>query len=184
MAPRNEIDEDMVDGDDGSVVQAARALPEPKKPTREEVARHNINHLPYRNWCPHCVSCRRSNAAHPSKSSAERTLPLFVSDYCFVRKADESLVTVLVGKLYPSRSAFASVCDAKGPDDSVTDRLAAFFRETGHSHIVYKNDQEPAREGLKDGSNCRRLAENLSSRLGGATADSGTLRLSCCQVFG
>ena len=144
VAPRHEIDEDMVDGDDGSVVQAARALPEPKKPTREEVARHNINHLPYRNWCPHCVSCRRSNAAHPSKSSAERTLPLFVSDYCFVRKADESLVTILVGKLYPSRSVFASVCDTKGPDDSVTDRLASFFREAGHSHIIYKNDQEPA----------------------------------------
>ena len=90
------------------------------------------------------MSCRRSNAAHPSKSSAEQTLPLCVNDYCFVRKADESLVTILVGKLYPSRSVFASVCDTKGPDDSVTDRLASFFRETGHSHIIYKNDQEPA----------------------------------------
>ena len=26
----------------------------------------------------------------------------------------------------------------------MTDRLASFFRETGHSHIIYKNDQEPA----------------------------------------
>ena len=50
VAPRNEVDEDTVDGDDGSVVQVARALPETKKPTREEAARHNINHLPYRNW--------------------------------------------------------------------------------------------------------------------------------------
>ena len=26
----------------------------------------------------------------------------------------------------------------------MTDRLATFFRETGHSHIVYKSDEEPA----------------------------------------
>ena len=143
QAPRHE-DDDVVDADDGSVVQVARALPEPKTPSREEVARHNINHLPYRNWCPHCVSCRRANAAHSTKTSDNRTLPVFVCDYCFVRKPDETLVTVLVGRLYPSRAVFAAVCDSKGPDDPVTDRLATFFRETGHSHIIYKSDQEPS----------------------------------------
>ena len=143
QAPKSDI-EDVVDADDGSAIQVARVLPEPKKPTREEVARHNLTHLPYRSWCPHCLACRRNNAAHHKSSSEERSLPLFVSDYCFVRKPDEKLVTILVGRLYPSRAVFAAVCDAKGPDDPVTDRLATFFRETGHSHIVYKSDQEPA----------------------------------------
>ena len=59
-----------------------------------------------------------------------RTLPVFVSDYCFVRKSDdEDLLTGLVGRLYPSRAVFASACAVKGPEDNVIHRLADFFQE-------------------------------------------------------
>ena len=51
---------------------------------------------------------------------------------------------MLVGKLYPSHSYFASVVDVKGPDDKVTGRLADFFKSSGISTLVYKSDQEPA----------------------------------------
>ena len=138
-------DGDMVDADEGVAYQKARTIPEPRRPTREEVARHNLTHLPYCSWCPHCVACRRSNVPHRQLTASDgRTLPIFVADYAFMRKPNEDLVTMLVGRLYPSRMVFATVCDVKGPDDSATDRLATFFRETGYSHIVYKSDQEPA----------------------------------------
>ena len=61
-----------------------------------------------------------------------------------MRKPDEDLLTGLAGKLYPSHSFFASVCDVKGPEDSVTDRLAEFLKDSGVTKLVYKSDQEPA----------------------------------------
>ena len=128
---------------DGEVVREAHGVPAPKQPTREQVARHNINHLPYRSWCPHCVAARRPNASHKTnKSAAGRAVPLFCADYAFIRKLEVNLSTVLVGKLYPSQAVFASVCDRKGPDDPVVDRLADFLRSSGIRHLVYKSDQE------------------------------------------
>ena len=147
MPARNGVaDVDEVDADSGMATQKApRVIAEPRQPTREEVARHNLNHLPYRSWCPHCVACRRPNNAHyASLSSEERSLPVFVSDYAFVRQNGEQLVTILVGRLYPSRAIFATVCDVKGPEDASISRLADFFKESGVTKVVYKNDQEPA----------------------------------------
>ena len=136
----------MIDADDGSGTRLARGIPEPRQPSKEQVARHNLTHLPYASWCPHCVACRRPNSSHRSSplSRAERSVPVFVSDYCFIRKPDEDLLTGLVGRLYPRRAIFSSICDVKGPDDSVVDRLAEFFKNSGITKLVYKSDQEPA----------------------------------------
>ena len=143
---RSVDDADEVDADTGTATQKPpRVIPEPKQPSREEVARHNLTHLPYRSWCPHCVACRRSNNAHrTTHSSEDRSLPIFVSDYAFVRQPGEALVTILVGRLYPSRAVFATVCDVKGPEDASINRLSDFFKESGITKVVYKNDQEPA----------------------------------------
>ena len=111
----------------------------------EQVEKHRVTHLPYRSWCPHCLAARRPNSRHLSSTSQSgRTVHIFVADYCFTRKPEEELLTGLVGKLYPNHAIFASICDAKGPDDSVVDRLAEFFRNTGIPKLVYKQDQEPA----------------------------------------
>ena len=71
-------------------------------------------------------------------------MPVFVADYCFTRKPEETLLTGLVGKLYPSHAFFASICDVKGSDDSVVGRLAGFCQNTGITRLVSKQDQEPA----------------------------------------
>ena len=137
--------EDKVEADDGNAFREPRGSPAPRQPTPAEVARHNLTHLPYRNWCPHCVACRRANAPHRSSpSKGDRSLPLFVADYAFIRKPNEDVVTMLVGRLYPSRAVFASVCDVKGPTDHTTNRLTEFLNESGISQLVYKSDQEPA----------------------------------------
>ena len=39
---------------------------------------------------------------------------------------------------------FASGCDAKGPEDSVTLRLVDVLKSSGINKMVYKSDQEPA----------------------------------------
>mgnify|MGYP003340766714 CR=1 FL=1 len=135
----------MIDAEDGDITLLAKRQPAPKSPSREEVGRHNLTHLPYRSWCPHCVAARRPNTAHrTSKKRDGRNLPLFVADYFFVRKPDEDLLTGLAGKLYPSGNFFASVCDVKGPEDPVTERIAEFLKSSGVSKLVYKADQETA----------------------------------------
>lgn len=53
-------------------------------------------------------------------------------------------VLVLVGKSYPSQAVFASACDAKGPEEPVTLRLADFIKASGVHKLVYKSNQEPA----------------------------------------
>ena len=134
---------DVVDSDGDDVVQPATPLPAPRTPTRREVEVHNLTHLPYRNWCPHCVAARRANAQHRRSSGpSQRAIPLIVADYCFIRdNEDQDNATVLVAKIIPSNVIMATVCDTKGPDENVVARLAQFLKETGHTHMTYKSDQ-------------------------------------------
>ena len=41
-----------------------KKLVDPKLPSREEVEAHEMTHLPYRNWCRHCVMGRGVEAPH------------------------------------------------------------------------------------------------------------------------
>ena len=134
----------MIDADDGSGTRRARGIPEPRQPSKEEVARQPYP-LAIRFLVP---PLRRMQATKLfsqifSFVKGRTTVPAFVSDYCFIRKPDEDLLSGLVGRLYPSRAIFSSICDVKGPDDSVVDRLAEFFKNSCITKMVYKSDQEP-----------------------------------------
>ena len=146
-ASRTADDDDVMDADEGTVVQKPRGLPAPPEPTVAEVAQHNLTHFPYRSWCPHCLACRRPNAHHRrSSSSSTRKVPLFCADYCFVKDSqDTEMATVLAGRLYPSMAVVATVCDAKGTEDEkAIRRLTQFIKESQYPQIVYKSDQERA----------------------------------------
>ena len=59
VAPRpekigDEEEEEKSEGYDEEAVQPKRAKVE-GMPSEEEVQDHNIAHLPFRSWCPHCV---------------------------------------------------------------------------------------------------------------------------------
>lgn len=150
-------DDDEVQDDEGNSFQVPRGIPEPKPPSVEAQRRHNLTHWPYASWCPHCIMGRRNNTPHfQSRGGAERSLPLLVLDYCFIRNAaDQDLVTLLVGKLYPFRRTFACVIDLKGKDAYAVARLSDFIRGSGLTKFVYKSDQEvsvraAAEEAVKD----------------------------------
>ena len=61
--------DDTIDLDDDVVIQNAKPLPQPKVPTQAQIDAHNVTHLPYRSWCPHCVAARRPNSHNRSSSS-------------------------------------------------------------------------------------------------------------------
>ena len=143
---------------DDTSSQVPVGMPEPDQPTRAEKARHDLTHITYRSWCPHCVAGRRPSDQHRSQPRSTRNVPIFCSDFAFLRDAqDEDLAPVLVGRLYPSRALFATVCDAKSHDDAATRRLANFLKESGVSRLVYKSDQE---------SSLKLMVENALARIG------------------
>ena len=70
----------------------------PVKPSREEVETHNLTHLPYRNWCRHCVRGRGKEAAHAAGKGEIGDHPEFHFDWCFPGEEEAGKnLTVLVG---------------------------------------------------------------------------------------
>ena len=95
--------DEVLDAEDGTSTVIARGHAAPGSPGKDEVERHNLTHLPYRSWCPHCVAARRPNTDHrSSKVRDRRHIPRVCADYLFARKPDEVILTGLAGKLYPS----------------------------------------------------------------------------------
>ncbi len=58
-------------------------LRSPMKPSAEDIAAHNLTHLPYRNWCPVCVAAKAREDAHPRSSGQgeDGGVPIISMDY-------------------------------------------------------------------------------------------------------
>ena len=50
---------------------APQIVRDPRKPTKFEVERHNLTHLPFRDWRPHCVRGKFNNSPHKAKVEKE-----------------------------------------------------------------------------------------------------------------
>ena len=87
----------------GPWARQVQPLPSPQEPAPAERERHCVSgHIKYASWCPICVSCRRPNDHHRLVLDQERSLPLMVGDYAFVRNSgDDALIPVLIIRLYP-----------------------------------------------------------------------------------
>jgi hypothetical protein len=57
-----ELDEEGLGPEGGS--RRTQKMTEPHRPSSEEVAEHEMTHLPYRNWCRHCVIGRGLEMPH------------------------------------------------------------------------------------------------------------------------
>ena len=143
---------EVVQDDEGDAFQIPLCLPCPKAPSKEMVRRHNAVHWPYAPWCEWCVSTRRNSDPHfQNKEGSNRSIPLLVMDYCFLKTIDEDETQkTLVGKLYPPRKSVAFVVDYKGTDAYAISRLTEFIKESGLHKFVYKCDQESSIRALMD----------------------------------
>ena len=68
------------EGEEGREVVAA---PAPRIMSRLEREQHELTHIPYRTWCPHCVRMRGRNTAHRQNVKREnhgyQGYPLIIS---------------------------------------------------------------------------------------------------------
>ncbi|CAE7224518.1 GIP [Symbiodinium sp. CCMP2592] len=63
-------------------------LAPPQEPTEEERAYHNLTHLPYQPWCPHCVAMKAREDNHKKglskpSSSTDSAKPVISFDFCY-----------------------------------------------------------------------------------------------------
>ena len=52
---RERESENLEENLDGDEAVQPKTKPPPAKPSAEEVEKHMVTHLPFRDWCPHCV---------------------------------------------------------------------------------------------------------------------------------
>ena len=56
------------------------------RPNKEEVELHDITHLPYRSWCPHCVKGKAKIRHHRKKKKSHRSeVPVISMDYMWLK---------------------------------------------------------------------------------------------------
>ena len=60
-------------------------LRDPGAPTSKEIEEHNATHLPFRSWCPYCVTGKAQDRPHRMRKEAqmEKSVPEIVFAYGF-----------------------------------------------------------------------------------------------------
>ena len=119
---------------------------DPKEPTPQERAEHDLTHLPFRSWCRHCIrgrgreeDCRRSERAPD--------LPEIHIDFMFMgEEGGKGTIAMLVARERGSRAVMCCVAPRKSSGEFLARRIMAFMREVGCEleAMTMKSDNEPA----------------------------------------
>jgi len=121
---------------------------DPKLPSSEEVRQHNLTHMPYRNWCPHCVRGRGKEMDHKKKKDTnEQDIPEYHLDYCFPGDEEGEKLTILVVIEKETKMKKAVVVPSKGSTGRYAAKMVLeLIAECGDKDrpILLKSDQEPA----------------------------------------
>ena len=82
-------DSELTDVEDVFVTEEAETLKRvyfDMRPTQEEVNAHNVSHLPYRSWCPHCVRGKARRRSHRKRGRSQRDgIPVISLDYMWLK---------------------------------------------------------------------------------------------------
>ncbi|CAE7293225.1 GIP [Symbiodinium sp. CCMP2592] len=135
-------------------------LAPPQEPTEEERAYHNLTHLPYQPWCPHCVAMKAREDNHKKglskpSSSTDSAKPVISFDFCYTSTtgSEEPPAVTLVAVDSWSKAVLSVPCKRKGGAGSTThlaEALVQFTTQLGYNTLVLKADNENAAKALKD----------------------------------
>ncbi|CAE7216862.1 GIP [Symbiodinium sp. CCMP2592] len=131
-------------------------LAPPQEPTEEERAYHNLTHLPYQPWCPHCVAMKAREDSHKKglskpSSSTDSAKPVISFDFCYTSTtgSEEPPAVTLVAVDSWSKAVLAVPCKRKGGAGSTThlaEALVQFTTQLGYNTLVLKADNEIRRQ--------------------------------------
>ena len=81
------------DADSEGEIESEGVLPRVKDsvdmPSKDEVEKHMVTHIPFRSWCDHCVRGRAVNDHHQKGKSEESSVPVISLDYAYVGETSE-----------------------------------------------------------------------------------------------
>eukprot|EP00435_Cladocopium_sp_Y103_P026822 s1787_g6.t1 len=126
----------------------------PRTPSPEEVALHELSHLPYRDWCPYCVSCKgKQDPQRPVEFSPDdrRSIPSIEIDYCFSKVEEaEPVSTVLVAIDCQTKMLFSMPLASKGQNlRGQAEQLVRFTMTLNHmDQVELVSDAEPTMKSL------------------------------------
>ena len=125
------------------------------KPTQREREEHEATHMPFRDWCAHCMMGRGRTHHHiaKQKSEDESRRPIIAMDYFFMKmeatpsaqSIPEESVTCVAVKEDRHQNIMSSVALKKGVEEPwAVERVAKFIDLLGYREITLKSDTEPA----------------------------------------
>ena len=124
-----------------------KGLIDPRKPTAEDVERHNMHHMPYRNWCLVCVQARGRDADHRKEVNKERGLSEYCFDYCLPGDEFGQKLTVLVGRERVSGMKMVVTTPTKASTGQFGMDCALELIEScgdGATNVITRSDKEPS----------------------------------------
>ena len=125
----------------------------PKQPSAEEVENHMVSHLPFRDWCPHCLRGKSGSKPHRN-TQGKHEIPTVALDYMFMHseqeEGEESGMPIMVTKDLLNCSTgtgmlSASVLVQKGVCPQAVRKLSSEIGKLGHKEVVLKSDGEAAK---------------------------------------
>ena len=126
-------------GEDGERV---RLLPKPGTPSKAEWERHVESHMPFRDWCRHCVAERGLERRHQRHPAHDDQYPLVCIDYGYL---SGDATPMLVAKDRRTGMVFVLTVERKGAaDPHAVEQLAAWVDMLGSSQVATRSDGEPA----------------------------------------
>ncbi|CAE7245208.1 GIP [Symbiodinium sp. CCMP2592] len=103
-------------------------LAPPQEPTEEERAYHNLTHLPYQPWCPHCVAMKAREDNHKKglskpSSSTDSAKPVISFDFCYTSTtgSEEPPAVTLVAVDSWSKAVLAEEREQLENDEAASD---------------------------------------------------------------
>ena len=150
---------------EGAADAHVKILTSPMEPPQRRVDAHCMaGHIPYRDWCPHCVRGRGKNVAH-KRGTGDHLVPMIGLDYAFLgagagrlrgpakeaahaKAIAEGIAPMLVLVDDSSGAIFSHIVPQKGIDYpmvvAVMGRVVENLDLLGYKRVIFRGDQEPS----------------------------------------
>ena len=144
------------EAEEEDVQEARRPAPirQPRAPTKQELADHLPHHLPYRDWCRHCVEGKATGIQHRTEVKKDTDGAMTMSmDYCFMTAENEEQGVEPILMMFDERTRgiWAVPVDNKGVKEWIVKWCNSKIEEAGYmgKELTLKTDGEPALMELK-----------------------------------
>ena len=140
-----------------------KTMRDPGAPTQAQIDAHNVNHLPFRAWCPACVTGTAKDRPHHRDDGESKEVATMVFDYGFLgSEGTTETLPFQVMKHIQTGMLCANAVPRKGLMNMYgADELIEDIEKLGYSEIILKSDGEPALINIQNEVQRRREGKTI-----------------------